>query len=275
MITLPKSKLTNRGKTIMLSLTAVFTSLVIAGAFIQIPIPVIPFTLQTFFVQLTSSMMGPLWGAIVIGLYLFMGLVGIPVFSKGGGFMYVLQPTFGYLIGFFIGTIVGALVIKCFKKKTYWAYLAGNIVNLLIAYSCGMIYFYFLQTFYFGKTVSAYTIFVSLFLIFLPGDLTFTFVASFVATKLKPILNKLVYQTATNEDIEKFEKDNAGKENLFVENSDKMYQNNSESSKIACDVIDNTDTQLNQTTAKENNNTYDIIENTNIDELIIKDKTKD
>ena len=59
MISLPKSNLTTRGKTIMLALTAVFTSLVIAGAFIQIPIPVIPFTLQTFFVQLTSSMMGP------------------------------------------------------------------------------------------------------------------------------------------------------------------------------------------------------------------------
>ena len=212
MITIPKSKLTRRGKTIMLALTAVFTSLVIAGAFVEIPIPLIPFTLQTFSVQLTASMLGPLWGALAIGLYLFMGLIGIPVFTKGGGFMYVLQPTFGYLIGFFIGTIVGGLIIKCFKKKSYWAYLTGNIVNLLIAYACGMIYFYFLQTFYFGKTVSAYTIFISLFLIFLPGDLTFTFVASYIEKKLKPILNKFVYQTATNEDIEQFEKENA--ENL-------------------------------------------------------------
>lgn len=251
MTTLPKSNLTTRGKTIKLALTAVFTSLVIAGAFIQIPIPIIPFTLQTFFVELTSSMMGPFWGAIVIGLYLFMGLVGIPVFTKGGGFMYVLQPTFGYLIGFFIGTIVGGLIIKQFKKKKYLSYLTGNIVNLLIAYACGMIYFYFLQTFYFGKTVSAYTIFVSLFLIFLPGDLTFTFIASFIATKLKPILDKIVYQTATNEDIEKFENENQNcaldKNSLIDEQN---IENTNEKSTLKSD--DNTNELIASTFEKEN-----------------------
>ncbi len=253
MISLPKSNLTTRGKTIMLALTAVFTSLVIAGAFIQIPIPVIPFTLQTFFVQLTSSMMGPFWGAIVIGLYLFMGLVGIPVFSKGGGFMYVLQPTFGYLIGFFLGTIVGGLIIKQFKKKKYISYLTGNIVNLLIAYACGMLYFYLLQTLYFGKSVSAYTIFISLFLIFLPGDLTFTFVASFIATKLKPILDKTIYQTATNEDIEKFEKESNtcsdsdnNQENEHSQQTTESLDSDQLYEQIASDVIANDISQSNR-----------------------------
>lgn len=198
---------TERGKTIMLSLTAVFTGLIIAGTFIRIEIPIIPFTLQTFSVQLTSSMLGPFWGAAAILIWLFMGLVGIPVFTKGGGFTYVLQPTFGYMIGFLIGTIAGGLIINLFKKKNYLSYLSGNIANLLITYACGMIYFYLLQTLYFGKTISAYTVFVSCFLIFLPGDLTFTFVASFIATKLKPIINDLVYQTATDEDIKKYEEE--------------------------------------------------------------------
>lgn len=213
MFTLKKSTkaatITKHGRTIMLALTAVFTGLVIAGAFIKIPIPVIPFTLQTFFVQLTASMMGPVWGGIVIALYLFMGLIGIPVFTKGGGFMYVLQPTFGYLIGFLLGTIAEGLILKCFKKKNYWTYLIGNLANLLIAYACGMIYFYFLRTFYAGESVSAYTIFVSLFLVFLPGDLTFTLIASAISPKLKPILDKFVYQTATDEDIKKYEEENA------------------------------------------------------------------
>lgn len=204
-----KSNLTTRGKTVMLSLTAVCTSLVIAGAFIQIPSPLVPFTLQTFFVQLTASMLGSLWGGMAIGLYLFMGLVGIPVFTKGGGFTYVLQPTFGYLIGFLFGTIIGAFVIKLFKKKNYLAYFTGNIVNLLISYACGMIYFYFIQTFYFGKAVTAYTIFVTLFLVFLPTDFIFTLLASFAAVKLKPILNKTIYQVATDADIKKFDEENA------------------------------------------------------------------
>ena len=220
MIKLPKSNLTTRGKTIMLARTAVFTCLVIAGAFIKIPIPVIPFTLQTFFVQLTASMMGPWWGALAIGLYLFMGLIGLPIFTSGGGFMYVLQPTFGYLIGFFFFFFLGGIIIKRFKNKTYWAYLIGNIVNLLIAYGCGMIYFYALQTLYFGKTVTAYTIFISLFLIFLPGDLTFTFIASYIAKKLNPIMNKMVYQSATDEDIQKFEAEKAQNTKLVSEHID-------------------------------------------------------
>lgn len=223
-----KSNLANRSKTKMLALTAVFTSLVIVGAFVKFEIPVIPFTLQTFAVQLTSSMLGPWWGALAIGLYLFMGLIGIPIFTKGGGFNYVLQPTFGYLIGFFIGAIVGGIIINCFKKKTFWAYLVGNIVNLLIAYACGMIYFYLLQTLYFGKAVSAYTIFVSLFLIFLPGDLTFTVIASYAAKKLKPNLDKFIYQTATDEDIKNFE-----------ENTE-----NSEISEVACGAINDKNREI-------------------------------
>lgn len=204
-----KSTMTRRGKTIMLALTAIFTGLVIAGAFITIPIPVIPFTLQTFFVQLTATMLGPLWGGIAIALYLFIGLIGIPVFTKGGGFMYVLQPTFGYLIGFLIGAIAGGLILKLFKKKSYWAYLTADIATLLIAYIFGMLYFYLIKSFYFGDNVTAYTIFIYCFLIFLPGDLTFTFIAAIVAKKLNPILGKLIYQTATDADIEKFNKENA------------------------------------------------------------------
>ena len=223
-----KSNLANRSKTKMLALTAVFTRLVIVGAFVKFEIPVIPFTLQTFVVQLTSSMLGPWWGALAIGLYLFMGLIGIPIFTKGGGFTYVLQPTFGYLIGFFIGAIVGGIIINCFKKKTFWAYLAGNIINLLIAYACGMIYFYLLQTLYFGKAVSAYTIFVSLFLIFLPGDLTFTVIASYAAKKLKPNLDKFIYQTATDEDVKNFE-----------ENTE-----NSEIAEVACGAINDKNTAI-------------------------------
>lgn len=280
MLHLPKSNLSRRGKTIMLALTGVFTSLVIAGAFIEIPTPLVSFTMQTFFVQLTSSMMGPLWGGITIALYIFMGLVGIPVFTKGGGFMYVLQPTFGYLIGFFIGTIVGALIIKMFKKKSYWAYLTGNIVNLLITYACGMIYFYFIQTFYFGKSVTAYTIFISLFLIFMPSDLLFTFVASYVALKLKPILNKTIYQVASDEDIAKFEaeqqfeklKDNDGQKFIPQNELDSCYSQQAENSPLTESNTQSTISENdNQVSVNENNYSTMTTENNDCESNLTKD----
>lgn len=206
-------KLSNRGKTIMLALTAVFIALIIAGAFIKIPIPQIPCTMQTFFVQLAGSLLGWAWGGSAVAIYIFMGLVGIPIFTNGGGFAYVLQPTFGYLIGFLLGTIVGGFVIKSFKKKSYFAYLAGNFTNLLITYICGMLYFFLIKKFYFGDSVSAYTIFVSLFLIFMPGDIVFTILASFIAYKLTPILQKMIVKTATTEEVEEFENNDKNNNN--------------------------------------------------------------
>lgn len=197
----------NRKKTIMLSLTAVFVALIIVSAFIKIPIPEIPCTMQTFFVQLASSLLGWNWGSLAIALYIFMGLIGIPVFTNGGGIGYVLQPTFGYLIGFLLGSIAGGLIIKLFKKKTYFCYFLGNLTNLLISYACGMLYFFLIKSFYFGESVTAYTVFVSSFLIFLPVDMVFTILASLIAYKLTPILNKITQKSVTATDIAEAEND--------------------------------------------------------------------
>ena len=89
-----------------------FTALIAAGAFIRIPIPVVPFTLQFLFTTLAGLLLGGKNGAISVGVYIFLGLLGLPVFASGGGFAYVLTPTFGYLIGFGAG-----------------AYLTGRIAN--------------------------------------------------------------------------------------------------------------------------------------------------
>ncbi|HRF36576.1 MAG TPA: hypothetical protein PLZ09_04680, partial [Clostridia bacterium] len=112
---------------------------------------------------------------------------------------------------------------------------------------------YLLEKLYFFKSVSAYTIFISLFLIFLPGDLTFTFVASFIATKLKPILDKTIYQTATNEDIEKFEKESNtcsdsenNQENEHSQQTTESLDSDQLYEQIASDVIANDISQSNR-----------------------------
>ncbi|MDE6967571.1 MAG: biotin transporter BioY [Clostridia bacterium] len=201
-----KKKKIPKRTTIMLTLIPLFTCLIIAGTFMKVNIGVVPITMQTFFVQLTSSILGPYWGALAVCLYILMGLIGIPIFSGGGGFMYVTYPTFGYIIGFLIGTIVGGLIIKSFKKKTYVAYLVGNLVNLLIIYACGMFYYYMIKSFVTPSgNITAYTIFISLFLIFLPGDTIFMLLGSYIATRVKPILEKMIVKTATEEDIKEYE----------------------------------------------------------------------
>jgi len=71
------------------------------GAQIEIPHVPVPFTLQTFFVLLAGGVLGKRNGFISMSLYLFLGVVGFPVFSSGGfGLAKLLGPTGGYLLSF-------------------------------------------------------------------------------------------------------------------------------------------------------------------------------
>lgn len=162
-------KIAKRDYTKKLALTAMFTTLIIIGAFIKIPIPYIPFTLQVFFVNMAMLMLGAKWGGMAVGIYIAMGLIGIPIFTAGGGWSYVFHPTFGYLIGFFIATIVGGNLMRLFKNG-YLGMAVASIVFEIITYICGLTYFYFIQSAYLGVSVTAKTVFISCFLIFLPGD---------------------------------------------------------------------------------------------------------
>ena len=93
-------------KTKNLAYCALFTALIAVGAFIRVPVPVVPFTLQYLFTMLAGLLLGPRLGTIAVGTYVLLGLVGLPIFAQGGGFWYVFQPSFGYLLGFCVGTFV-------------------------------------------------------------------------------------------------------------------------------------------------------------------------
>ena len=79
----------NKLSTKSLILCSLFAALIAVGAFIKIPIPVVPFTLQVLFTTLAGLLLGPKLGAISVGIYLLIGLIGIPVFTQGGGPSYI------------------------------------------------------------------------------------------------------------------------------------------------------------------------------------------
>ena len=61
---------------------ALFTALIAVGAFIKVPVPVVPFTLQFLFTMLAGLIMGGRLGAVSVGLYAVLGLVGLPIFAS-------------------------------------------------------------------------------------------------------------------------------------------------------------------------------------------------
>ena len=73
---------------------------------IKIPFYPVPMTMQTFVVLIIGVAFGWKLGLATISLYLFEGILGLPVFSgtpeKGIGIVYFTGPTMGYLVGFII-----------------------------------------------------------------------------------------------------------------------------------------------------------------------------
>ena len=80
------------------------------SAKIKIPFYPVPMTMQTFVVLFMGIAFGWKIGVTTISLYLFEGIIGLPVFAgtpeKGLGLSYIVGPTFGYLVGFLIATFL-------------------------------------------------------------------------------------------------------------------------------------------------------------------------
>ena len=64
-------------------------------------------TLQYLFTAMAGLLLGRRWGALSQAVYVLLGLVGLPIFTMGGGFGYVFQPTFGFLLGLIPGRMGG------------------------------------------------------------------------------------------------------------------------------------------------------------------------
>jgi len=76
-----------------------------------LPLSPIPFTLQTLvLIYLILLLSKRAWRAVLA--YLVCGLAGLPVFALGGGPWYVFSPTFGYLLGFLLASLIGGLITK-------------------------------------------------------------------------------------------------------------------------------------------------------------------
>jgi len=111
---------------------ALMTGLTCMSAFIRIPFIPVPITLQTLFVYLSGTLLGPWQGSISQILYLLIGLSGLPVFAGGGGPAYVLHPSFGYLLGFPIAAWVSGRLTQRTNNRRY-AY-----AKILLNLSAGM-----------------------------------------------------------------------------------------------------------------------------------------
>lgn len=175
-----------------LLLSALFTALIAMGAFIRIPVPVVPFTLQFLFTMLAGLFLGPKLGMISVIAYIILGLVGFPVFTEGGGPGYLLQPTFGYLLGFAVATYVTGYIVHKVSRPSMYRLLTANFVGLAIVYVFGMAYYYFICNFVSNTPIGVWPFVLYCFLLAVPGDIFLCIFAAVIGKRLIPTLTAMV-----------------------------------------------------------------------------------
>ncbi|MCC8169749.1 MAG: biotin transporter BioY [Oscillospiraceae bacterium] len=173
-----------------LILCALFAALIAIGAFIRVPIPYVPFTLQFMFTLLAGLFLGGKLGALSVLVYILLGLAGVPVFTQGGGPHYIFVPTFGYIIGFLVGTFVCGTIADRVPNPSVKRLLCASLANFAIVYLFGMVYFYVISNFLLGNPTGIWTVFWYCFVIVAPFDALFCVLASFLGKRLIPILRK-------------------------------------------------------------------------------------
>ena len=109
------------------------------SAKIKIPFYPVPMTMQTFVVLFLGLSLGYKIGLASVSLYLFEGIMGLPVFSnspeKGVGLIYFTGPTMGYLIGFLTATFLAS---KINSKDNFLFILSKLILATSTIYILGL-----------------------------------------------------------------------------------------------------------------------------------------
>ena len=126
------SQLTNFVTVVICSL------LLILSAKIKVDLYPVPMTLQPLAVLMIAMLCGRNISVAAVSLYLFEGMVGIPVFAYGGGLPYLLGPTGGFLFGFlFASMIIGELADRGWGKQNFKSVFA-MLTGLMVIYVFGI-----------------------------------------------------------------------------------------------------------------------------------------
>lgn len=119
---------------------ALFTALISVSAQITIP-TMVPFTLQTLGVFISSALLGCKRGTISVLIYILLGIIGLPVFSGfSSGIGKLLGPTGGYIVGFILTAIIVGLMCDLLGRKL-WVLITSMTAGLLLCYLLGTIWF--------------------------------------------------------------------------------------------------------------------------------------
>jgi len=152
-----------------LALIGLAIALMVVSAKISVPFVPVPMTLQSAVVLFFACYLGAADSLIAVGVYVVLGLIGVPVFASGGGFDYVLKPSFGFTLGFLVSSFVCGLLYK--KSTTNVRKILTLALGTISIYVVGIVYFLSLKVFYLGGAIDFWNVLLTFWIMFIPSDI--------------------------------------------------------------------------------------------------------
>lgn len=166
-----------------LVLCSLFVALITAGTFVRIPVGTDVYTLQFLFTLLAGLVLGARLGALAVLVYIALGLVGLPVFASGGGPSYVLQPTFGYLLGFVVQAWLCGKLSRRLSRVSFRSLLLVNLLGMAVVYLIGISWFYVFSNYVIDAPIAVWAAIFYCGILQAPPDALLCVMAAFLAAR--------------------------------------------------------------------------------------------
>lgn len=184
-------------KTKEMTLTAIMVTILIICSQLSIPIGPIPITLQSLSVLMIGYLLKPKTALLTTSLYLFMGLIGFPIFSSfSGGIQAMLIPSFGFILGFIPASYVQAKYLEKYSNPEVKHLIIAGVLNLLITYLIGLTYMAGILNLYLGQHLTLGGILMTGFIPFIPGDILKLSIGVLLARRLLPVIHQRFSMTS-------------------------------------------------------------------------------
>lgn len=167
---------------------SLFIVMYIISSKFSISLGIIPFTLQTCVVFFAGCILTPKQIFISYSIYFLMGFCGLPVFATGGGFVYILKPSCGFLFSF---PFAAAFISWCRSKWNINSLVQLFPICLLglgFIYMVGSGYMYFIMNIYLDHAIDVSGVIAAGVLPFMISDSVSCFIACLCAVRIYPAL---------------------------------------------------------------------------------------
>ncbi len=167
-----------------MAITGVMAAVICILGPLSIPIGVVPISFTNLAIYFALYILGMKKGATSYIIYMFIGFVGIPVFSSfTGGPSKLLGPTGGYIIGFILMALISGFFIDHFFDKWYLCF-AGMVLGTAVCYAFGTAWLSYQANISISSALAAGVI------PFIPGDLVKILIATFAGPQIRKRLIK-------------------------------------------------------------------------------------